>query len=153
VYTLTVSRKIPAPINDVFDAFTDHEKLSQVLGVRRCTLVQQGSPEKNGLGALREVDCGVIRLREEITAFDRPHRMEYRIRDSRPKADHEFGRVEFTSIPEGTEVTWMTRFGVRLPGAGNLVDRVVGIGFGVAFRLVLRNVEQRVMAAKGLSWR
>ncbi|MCL2419017.1 MAG: SRPBCC family protein [Conexibacteraceae bacterium] len=143
--TLTVSRTIPAPIDEVFDAYTDHEKLSQVLGVRSCRLTREGETEKNGLGAIRELDCGAIWLREQITGFDRPSRMEYSITKSRPRSRHEYGRVDFIETPGGTTVTWSTRFAVRAPGIGKLVEPAFGVGFGVAFRMVLRNVEQRVL--------
>ena len=147
MHTLTVTKTIKAPIEEVFEAYTDHEKLSQVPGVRSCRLTRHGHTEKNGLGAVRELDCGAIRLREEITGFNRPHRMEYRIRDSRPPAKHEYGQVDFVATAEGTRITWTTRFGVRVPGIGKLVDPAFGVAFGIAFRLVLRNVERRVMAA------
>ncbi|NKY42504.1 SRPBCC family protein [Nocardia cerradoensis] len=144
--TLTVTQIIPAPIDDVFEAFTDHEKLSEVFGVRSCTLIKQGSAEKNGLGAIRELDCGLLRLREEVTGFDRPHRMEYKIINARPRADHEYGQVDFIEVPDGTKVTWSTRFGNRSP-LGGLLDRGFAIAFGIAFRLTLRSAEQRAVAA------
>ena len=149
MYTLTVTKTIKAPIDEVFEAYTDHEALSQVPGVRTCRLTRPGNTEKNGLGAVRELDCGPIWLREEITGFDRPHRMEYRIRDSRPPADHEHGQVDFVETPQGTKITWTTVFGVRPRSLGKVLNPAFGIGFGIAFRLVLRNVEQRVMAAQG----
>ncbi|MCU7696954.1 SRPBCC family protein [Acinetobacter sp. AYS6] len=148
MHTLTVTKIIKAPIEDVFEAFTDHEKLSQVFGVRSCVLTRHGNTEKNGLGAIRELDCGQIWLREEITVFNRPNRMEYRILSSRPQAKHEYGQVDFIEIPEGTKVTWTTRFGVQLPGPSKLIDSAFGVVFGISFRLVLRNVERRALAAR-----
>ncbi len=148
MHTLTVTRTIPARIDEVFEAYTDHEQLSQVFGVRSCKVTRHGETEKNGLGAVRELDCGAIWLREEITGFERPRRMEYRIRNSRPRADHELGQVDFVETPAGTTITWVTRFGIAVPVVGPLLDRAFGIGFGVAFRLVLRNVERRALAAQ-----
>lgn len=148
MYTLTVTKTIKAPIGEVFEVYTDHEALSQVPGVRTCRVTRPGATENNGLGAVRELDCGMIKLREEITSFDRPHRMEYWIRNSRPRADHELGLVDFIETPRGTKITWITRFGFRIPVIGKFVDLGFGIGFGIAFRLVLRNVEQRVMASR-----
>lgn len=148
MYTLHVTKIIAAPVDEVFGAYTDHEKLSQVFGIRSCRVTRPGDTEHNGLGAIRELDCGPIWLREEITGFDRPRRVEYRIRDSRPRADHRHGQVDFIETPEGTQITWTTIFGIPTPAIGKLLDPVFGIGFGIAFRLVLRNVEQRVLAAK-----
>lgn len=148
MYTLHVTKLIPAPIDEVFEAYTQHEKLAEVVGVRSCRVTRPGDTEHNGLGAVRELDCGPIRLREEITGFDRPNRMQYRIVDSRPRADHRYGQVDFIQTAEGTQVTWTTIFGIRVPGIGKIIDPALGIGFGIAFRLVLRNVEKRVLAAQ-----
>lgn len=148
MHTLTVGRTINAPIGTVFDAFTDHEALSQVHGVRSCRLTSTGTTERNGLGAVRVLDCGAVRLTEEITGFDRPHRMEYRIRSSVPHADHELGRVDFTDTAAGTTITWTTVFGLRPPALGRVLDPIFAVAFGIAFRLVLRNVERRVRASR-----
>jgi uncharacterized protein YndB with AHSA1/START domain len=147
--TLSVARTIRAPIEDVFDAYTDHEALARVPGVRSCRVTSPGETERNGLGAIRELDCGLLRLREEIVGFERPHRMEYRVLDSRPPARHRLGRVDFVAIPEGTVVIWTTVFGVRIPMIGRLLTPAFGLLFALSFRLVLRDVGQRATAAGG----
>ncbi|MDA3646283.1 SRPBCC family protein [Saccharopolyspora indica] len=146
MHTLTATRTVPAPIGVVFDACADHEKLAQVPLIRSCELTRHGDAEKNGLGAVREVDCGLLRFREEITGFDRPHRMEYRIRESRPALDHTFGRIELAEVPDGTLIVWTTVFGVRVPVVGKLVDAAFGIALEIAFGLILRNVAKRAVA-------
>ncbi|MFU9047774.1 hypothetical protein ACNAUY_15430 [Acinetobacter tibetensis] len=40
------------------------------------------------------MDCVKIWLREEITGFNRPNRMEYHILYSLPQAKHEYGQVD-----------------------------------------------------------
>lgn len=144
MHTLTVTKTIKAPIDEVFEAFTDHAALSRVPGIRSCRLNRPGDTEPNGLGAVRELDCGPIWLREEIVGFDRPHRMEYRIRQSRPPADHRLGRVEFVETPGGTVITWTTVFGVRAPAIGKVLEPAFGLGIGIAFRHVLREIGKRV---------
>jgi uncharacterized protein YndB with AHSA1/START domain len=145
--TLTVTRVIPAPREAVFEAFTDHERLSEVLGVRSCTLSKHGATEKNGLGAVREVDCGpLLGFTEEIVGFDRPSRMEYKIIGARPPMDHDYGQVDFIEVPGGTKVTWTTRLGVRRR-PGFLWDQWLYTTLAVAFRLTLRAVEKQAVAA------
>ncbi|MBO0768153.1 MAG: SRPBCC family protein [Solirubrobacterales bacterium] len=146
MYTLTVAKTIKAPIDLVFDVYTDHEALSGIPGVRSAKLVREGNTERNGLGAIRELDCGAIWLQEEITGFERPTRMQYRIVESRPPSEHRLGYVQFEPVPEGTVVTWTTLFGVRPQAIGKLLDPFFGVGFGVAFKLVLRDVAKRVKA-------
>lgn len=145
--TLTVSRVIPASRDAVFEAFTDHERLADVFGVRSCTVTKHGEAEKNGLGAIRDVDCGpLLGFTEEIVGFDRPNRTEYRIIDARPPMDHEYGQVDFIELPGGTKVTWTTRLGVsRKPRL--IWDQWLCTTLAVAFRLTLRAVDKQVPPA------
>ncbi|MBO0852841.1 MAG: SRPBCC family protein [Nocardia sp.] len=143
---IVVTRTIEAPIGVVFAEYTDHERLADLPMVISAKVVVPGRAEKNGLGAVRVVNGGVVVLREEITAFERPRLMEYRIRQSRPASTHELGRVEFTEVPDGTRVTWTTVFGITNP-----ILRKVEPAFSVAFRLIftmtLDQVAKRAVAA------
>lgn len=147
IHTIRVSRTIDAPIDEVFDAYTDHAALAQVPGVRSARVTKPGGLEPNGLGAVREVDTGFVWLREEITAFDRPHRMEYRIRESRPRSDHRLGRVEFEETARGTKITWTSVFNLRIPVVGRVVGRALATGFGIGFRVVLASLARRMRAS------
>jgi uncharacterized protein YndB with AHSA1/START domain len=146
--TVIVTRTINAPIEAVFDAYTDHERLADLPMVLSAEVVVPGGTEKNGLGAVRVVNGGLISLREEITAFERPTLMEYRIRESRPAAEHELGRVEFAEVPGGTQVTWKTVFGIKNP-----VLRAAEPAFAAAFRLIftmtLAQTAKRAVATAG----
>lgn len=148
MYTLSVARTFPAPIADVFDAYTDHAAMAEIPGVRSARVVRPGDRDPNGLGAIREIDLGLVWLREEIVGFDRPNRMEYHILKSRPPADHHFGRVDFAEAAEGTVVTWTTVFSLPLPVVGKLAEVASGIVFGLAFRVTLRSVAQRVQRSR-----
>ncbi|SIR90504.1 SRPBCC family protein [Williamsia sterculiae] len=147
--TINLSRFIPAPIDIVFDEFTDHERLSDLPMAVSSTVVVPGKTEKNGLGAVRRLNAVVVQLREEITAFDRPRLMEYRIIWSFPKARHELGRVEFSEVNGGTRVTWSTVFTVELPIIGDRVDRAFSLLFSKVFATVLHQMEKRSVARAG----
>jgi len=144
--TIVVTKTINAPIEDVFDAYTDHERLADLPMVISAEVVVPGKTEKNGLGAVRVVNGGLIMLREEITAFERPHLMEYRIRESRPASKHDLGRVEFTETPDGTKVTWTTVFGVRLPLVGTAIEPAFSMAFRTIFAMTLNQVAKRATA-------
>lgn len=116
-------------------------------GIRSARVTTPGISESNGVGAVREIDLGVIWLREKITAFDRPHRMEYRILASRPSADHRHGRVDFAETQHGTEITWTSMFALPLPVVGKVAEPAVAIGFGLGFRVVLHSVAKRVYSS------
>ena len=144
--TIVVDKMIGAPISDVFDAFVDHERLADLPVVLSARVDVPGVTEKNGLGAVRVVNGGVITLREEVTAFERPHLMEYAIRRSRPALEHTLGRVEFTEVAGVTRVVWTSAFELN-----NRILRVVEPAFAAGFHLVFVTVlRQTAKRAKAL---
>lgn len=142
--TLRVQRIIDAPIDVVFDAYTDHAALALVPGIWSAEVVQPGVSEPNGQGAVREALVGVMWFREEITAFERPHLMEYRIRKSIPPLDHKLGRVEFSETPEGTLVTWTSIFDTAVPVIGAALEPVGKVLGTVGFGWVLKCLDDRL---------
>lgn len=144
--TVVVTKTLKAPIEDVFEAYTDHERLADLPMVISARVTVPGETERNGLGAVREVNGGLIWLREEVVGWERPTLMEYSIIKSRPASTHEVGRVEFATVPGGTRVTWTTRFGLS-----NRLLAVGEVGFATAFRVIfamtLAQVERRAIAA------
>jgi len=147
MHTVIVTKTIDAPIDVVFEEYIDHEHLADLPMVVSAKVVVPGKTEKNGLGAVRIVNGGVLKLREEITGFERPTLMEYRILDTSPiKSEHELGRVEFAEVPGGTRVTWTTVFGIR-----NKRLAVAEPGFALAFKAIftmtLNQVAKRAIAA------
>lgn len=145
--TISVQRTIPAPIDIVFDEYTDHVRLADLPLVLSARLEREGTTERNGLGAVRRVNAGVMQLREEITAFERPHLMEYRITWSRPALQHDLGRVELTEVPGGTHVQWTSVSSLRL--LGGRLDPVLRGVLTRTFATTLRQVEQRSLARLG----
>lgn len=141
--TVVVTRTIHAPIADVFEEFIDHERLADLPMVLSAKVVTPGTTEKNGLGAVRVVDGGLLRLREEIVGFQRPTLMEYRILDTWPvESRHELGRVEFAEVPGGTTVTWTTVFGLRNRRLA-LAEPAFALAFRSIFAMTLGQVAKR----------
>lgn len=118
---IEVRRSIDAPIDRVFDLVSDHEGYARLNGIDEARLRQAGSSEKNGLGAVREIKAGPIRFAEEITAFERPTRMDYKIIECTIPIEHEGGSVRLVERDGRTEVTWTSTFTVRVPLIGHLL--------------------------------
>ncbi len=135
--TIHVTRTIPATPEAVFDVLADHAGYARFPGVRKATLVRHGSLEPNGVGALRAMDLGVAWFEEEITGFERPTRLDYRIVRSRPPVDHEGGSLTLTPVPGGVEVSWTSTFHVRVPLVGSLVTRLAAWQMARGFAQVL----------------
>ncbi|MES2488167.1 MAG: SRPBCC family protein, partial [Pseudomonadota bacterium] len=123
--TIVVKRTIKAPIEKVFDLLSDHANYKDFPGVKDSELVKKGKPHKNGVGAVREIDAGTAWFREEITAYERPVRLDYLITKSRPPMEHKGGSVRLEATAAGTEVTWSSTLRIRIPIVGGLLTRLV----------------------------
>lgn len=144
---IVVTRTIDAPIDVVFEEYTDHERLADLPMVVSAEVVVPGKTEKNGLGAVRVVNGGILKLREEITGFERPTLMEYRILETSPFASrHDLGRVELAEVAGGTAVTWTTVFGLQNPVL-RFAEPAFAAAFRVIFAMTLKQVEKRALAA------
>lgn len=122
---MEVSRRFDAPREAVFDVYTDHARWSEWAGTGPSRLLQEGSPDRNGVGAIRRLGPPPFAAREEVTGFERPARMIYRvIGGGLPMRDHR-GEVAFEADGAGTRVVWRCRFASRIPGIGGLQRRIV----------------------------
>lgn len=126
---IELSRVIPAPPARVFEIYTDHVGWEKWAGVKEVVLRQTGDPPPNGLGAIRVIRASGMAIEEEVTAFEPPTRMAYRLVAGAPIRDHE-GVVRFEPDGAGTRVTWTVRFRPLVPGTGWLLRRMLARGLG-----------------------
>ncbi len=131
MYEIVIHAQIAAPIDRVFAALADHERFFRGRPVQRCVVTRPGTSEKNGLGAIREVDVGGFHYVEEVVRFERPRRFDYVVRSvtrgkRRVPVQHELGWLELSETPTGTSIDWRSRFRFRIPLLGLLLERVQG---------------------------
>ncbi|MGP4953552.1 SRPBCC family protein, partial [Psychrobacter sp. T6-1] len=72
MFKIKVERIVKKPINDVFEALSDHASYGSFKAVGAAKLVTEGSEERNGVGALRVIQTGPVKFWERIKAFERP---------------------------------------------------------------------------------
>lgn len=129
---VTVERFIDHPVEEVFRRYTDHAGWSAWAGFGEVRLVREGAPERDGVGSVRAFSLAPG-LREEVTRFEPPGRMEYRVVEGpAPITDH-LGEVLFESEGRGTRVTWRVSFRPKVPGVGWALGR----GLRVVFKRIL----------------
>ncbi len=141
--TTTVKHTIAAPVSEVFDRISDHAAYRQFPGIRASRLLREGRNEKNGLGAIREIEAGRARFVEEITAFERPWRMDYRILESRPAIEHAGGSIRLEETPAGTAVTWTSTYRLKAPLVGGLMTRIAAPNVERMFLAILKAIAER----------
>lgn len=144
--TVTVKHTIKAPPEKIFDLLADHANYKQFPGVKDSKLLTPGKRERNGIGAVRQVDVGAARFVEIITRYKRPTRLDYRIVKSFPPVKHEGGSITLESTPEGTAVTWTSTIRLKIPLVGNLLTPLLVAQLSKGFLHTLKAVEKRVTA-------
>ena len=139
--TVHVEEIVDAPRDALFAVLTDHESYGRFRGVQSCTLIRDGKPARNGLGAIRRVHLGgPAVLDEEIVVFDPPAAYEYRVIRARPfPVKHTLGRVELEAIgPNRTKVTWVSTFEIPVPIIGKRFASHAAPRFARAFRTTIQ---------------
>ncbi|MDB5986246.1 MAG: hypothetical protein JWR16_1299 [Nevskia sp.] len=142
--TIIVKHTIQAPIEQVFDLIADHARYDQFPGVRKSTLIRNGKPSKNGVGAIREIDAGKAWFREEITAYQRPTRMDYQIVRSFPPLQHRGASVQLKKVGNATEVTWTSTVRLKVPLIGDLLTPLLASQLAKSFKRVLQAIGRRL---------
>ena len=138
-----VTRRFGAPPRRVWEVYTDHARWSEWAGLGSSSLEAEGRPERDGVGAVRCLGNGPLRVREEVVEFDAPKRMAYRVvRGGFPIANH-FGEVAFEPDGDGTRVVWRCRFDSRIPGLGAPMRALVTRMFRTALEGLARRLESR----------
>jgi hypothetical protein len=134
-----VNIHIIAPIEQVFETVSDHERFLSAPDGTRTKLLQPGNSERNGLGCVREVKVGQRAWYiEEITAWERPAYFEYTIRQASMPIVHEGSCLRFTTADGGTDVKWTSRFRIPVPIVGGLLGIAAANLYSKAFTRLLQ---------------
>ncbi|MGP4787502.1 SRPBCC family protein [Psychrobacter sp. 1Y11] len=147
MFKIKVERIVKKPINEVFEAISDHASYGSFKAVGTAKLVTEGDDERNGIGALRTIQTGPVKFWERITAFERPTHMQYKIEKAKPvKMKHDRGSIDLKDLGDGTtQVTWISegRLVIPLPLIGRLLDRKMQKQGTVGFNSILKAIESR----------
>jgi len=116
----------------VFDVIADGARWHECMWfVPRSVVEREGDPPPDGVGSIRRFGLGPVASREEITVFERPHRLAYVARSGLPVRSY---RAEVELMPAdggGTTVRWR----------GELEPiRGTGAVMTVVFRRLLRSL-------------
>jgi uncharacterized protein YndB with AHSA1/START domain len=145
--SIHVTRTIPAPPEAVFDRLADHANYERFRGIHASRLLREGEPAPNGVGALREIKVRPLTFHEEITAYERPTRLEYLIVKLNIPFEHHGGSITLTPEGEGTHVDWRSNYTVPTPVIGGPEELIWQPILARGFGRVLEDVERMTTAA------
>lgn len=146
------SRHFDAAPAAVFAAISDHAAFLGGAGLA-CRLLRAGAPERDGVGAVREVRTGGLVFVEDIVAFEPPRHLAYVIRTLATPGGralpirHERGWMDVVREGGGTRVDWRSRFEVTLPLLGPLLAPLVALRIRAGFERVLARAARTLAAA------
>ncbi len=152
MHEIRATTRVAAPPDRVWGFVADHERFLSGGPDLSCTLLAEGTEDRNGVGAVRLVRSSPLEFREEITSFTPDFRYEYVIRSLdgpmgvRMPLTHRLGWVELTEDGDHTEVTWGSRFRVDLFFVAGMVERQLGQELQTAFGQLLERARRVVEA-------
>jgi len=117
----TITRKVDLPVEKVWEIAGDFKK-SPGPGIM-VEVENQGDPASQGVGSIRTITIGKVKVRERLESINAPKSFTYRILSGAPMKDH-LAKGEF--IPQGasTEIRWTVEFTPKIPGIGWFVALV-----------------------------
>lgn len=111
--------QLPAPIESVWPLVGEAERWKDWSFLTRSSLLRDGSPVPDGVGALRRFAVGAFGSTEEVVVFDPPRHLAYVGRKGLPvrlyRAD-----VVLSEEGDGTRLVWSGKVEPLVPGTGGL---------------------------------
>jgi uncharacterized protein YndB with AHSA1/START domain len=142
--SFTLTSRIKAPIDVVFDVLTDHRGYAKFIPGLRVGIEQEGDPVPNGVGAIRVMRSVGPPIREQVTEYLKPTRFAYRLLSGAPVRNHT-GIVELADDGGGaTNMVYRVETTPTVPGIlGPGVVAFMRLGVGRLAGGVAKAAEKR----------
>jgi hypothetical protein len=116
-YEFEASARSRAPVEAIWPLVGEATRWKEWTWLTRTSLLRQGVPPPDGVGALRRFAFGPGGSQEEVVAWDPPRHLGYVAVRGLPVRLY---RADVHLDPDGasTRVTWRCRVEARIPGTG-----------------------------------
>ena len=140
--------ELDAPVEGVFDAMADHGRYDRFRPIKESELLREGETDRNGVGAVRRLVSagGLLRFDEEITAYERPNRLDYLIINVNFPVEHDGGSIRFEPTATGTKVLWTSTFRITTPLIGGAMGAAFKAGLKRSFTQMLEDAARLASA-------
>lgn len=113
--TFTITRELDLPSEKAFAIISDFTRSpSPNIAVK---VEKKGDPESNGVGTIRTITIGKVRVRERLESVTPPNSFTYSILSGAPMKDY-LGNVEIAPQEAKSIVRWNVKFTPKIPGTG-----------------------------------
>ena len=141
-YEFEASARTTAPVEAVWPLVAEAARWKDWSWLTHASLLRQGDPPPDGVGALRRFGVGPGGSQEEVIAWDPPHHLAYvAVRGLPVRYYRADVHLDADEAGTGTVVTWRGAVEALVPGTGPLLQ------FGL--RRMVRGFASRVCAYAG----
>jgi uncharacterized protein YndB with AHSA1/START domain len=138
-----VSALIDAPADRVWARYTDYVSWTRWAGLGTVRLDRPGSPDRNGVGAVRVIENPGLTVWEEVLSFEPPRRLTYHVLHGGLPMKDQLGEVVLEPVGQQTRILWRSRFRSRLYGMGPAYRTLVTYLFRRALDGLAEDLKQR----------
>lgn len=121
---IAVEREVRAPVGRVFAVVSDHERMPEWFPAREVVRRRPGSPQPDGVGAVRVLRGSGLAVEEAVTAFEPDARLAWIVVAGAPLRRAR-GDVRLWPSLAGTRVRWSVEFEAGVPGTAWIARRVL----------------------------
>jgi uncharacterized protein YndB with AHSA1/START domain len=138
----TSTATVSASSDHVWEVLSDHEGMTHWGPGISVTLRAEGTPDRNGVGAVRVIDAPgpAPSIVEEVTAFEPGRRLGYRALSGVPLRNYR-GDVVLREVAGGTEISYTVTADRRVPLVEQAVVKAISAGL---LRALVRRVRATV---------
>lgn len=136
-YRYTDGREVAVHPLVVWEVLTDHHRMSEWMPARKIVLETIGSPERDGVGAIRAIHSFGTVIRERITTFDAPTTLRYELLSGLPFRDYT-GQITVEPRGDGSRISTEISFSTTIPGSQLLVAIAIRVANARAARAACR---------------
>src|SRR4051794_15345510 len=140
-YKIEAEGRSQAPPEKVWEVLADVPRWAEWGPWNSSEFEREGDPAPGGVGAVRLLKRFAMTLREELTGFEPPRRMTYKLLSGMPVRDYR-AEVDVAQANGGSELRWRSEFDA-LPGVGGLYRWQLQKAFEDIVESVARAAEQR----------
>lgn len=125
----TFTHTVSADPERVWTEIADHEGMARWtpswLPLPKVVMESEGSPDRNGVGAVRQLHLVGAPIRERITHFEPAKRLDYEALSGVPAKNYT-GQIALTPSGTGTRFAWTIDFTPAFPGAQLILRTAIG---------------------------
>lgn len=136
-HVYTDVRRVAVDPATAWNVISEHERMSEWTPARAVVLENPGRPDERGVGAVRALHMLGRTIRERVTVFEPPTRLEYELVSGLPFRDYT-GQITVEPSGDGSLISTAISFRTIIPGTQLLVAIAIRVVSAGAARAALR---------------